>query len=237
MSVIDRLEKDIRRHVSAKYHLRAEWRTQTVSYIITTLISLIIWNLLGRPLLLDNGVLALIAFSILGSGASLMVKSTNMLFSVGHYADKQRQLVDDAMLMQYGIDWRETVDRRTHSKVRKRIEKPYKRLKAFCVDLTAYTVFNALLWLGWYLFLSPWFGISQQIPIAVTGIWSVIIVVQFLDLLRFRGFTQAVEKEYQKELAKHKNKEELAKRLSLSESEIIEGSDDESSPPHLLLSQ
>jgi serine/threonine protein kinase len=221
-------EEVLRKRIEAQFKKRGEFVGHVIAYVLVNALLWIIFSGTGGLSFLgdDPHLLQWLAFPwpmivSLGWGAGLVAHFFDTYFQTGSRDERRYRAIRSELHRLYGNNWR-GVDRRELKKVRRRVERPFKKRSEFFQHIGVYILINAMLWMI-YLFGGnlPDVGEAVQVfpwPALVTLGWGIGVVADFIETVgaagRERAIQRAIEREYGE---KRKNSDEVSESSAARE--------------------
>ncbi|MBK8029865.1 MAG: protein kinase [Chloroflexi bacterium] len=216
-------EETFRKRIEARFKKRGEFTGHLIAYIVVNALLWIIFSAAGGFSFIstDQQFLQWMEFPwpmivSLGWGAGLAAHLFETHFATGSRDERRYQAIRAELRRQYPDGWGR-VDRRELKKIRRRVEKPFKKRAEFFEHAAVYIMINAMLWLIFFFGSSvPDIGaVMNEIPfpwpLIVSLGWGVGLAINFAEMVttsgRERAIQRAIEQEYGR---KRKNDEYVA---------------------------
>jgi serine/threonine protein kinase len=214
-------EETFRKRIEARFKKRGEFIGHLVAYGVVNALLWFIFSATGGLSFISNDADFLQWMSFpwpmivsLGWGAGLAAHLFETHFATGSRDERRYQAIRAELRRQYPDGWGR-VDRRELKKIRRRVEKPFKKRAEFFEHAAVYVLINAMLWLI-YSFGGSLPDIGEAVnvfpwPLLVSLGWGVGLAVNFAEMVttsgRERAIQRAIEQEYGR---KRKNDEYVA---------------------------
>jgi len=240
-------ESMLRKRIEARFKKSTEFMGHLAAYVVINIVLWVIFNSTNHFAFIDDGLefrqwmaFPWMMIVSLGWGSGLVAHFFDTYFQTGKRDERRYQAIRTELRRLYGEDWSD-VDRRELKKVRRRVEKPFKKRAEFFQHFGVYIMINAMVWLIFLLGSGlPDVGEAMQgfpWPVLVSLGWGMGLVANFFEMVtadgRERAIQRAIDREYSE---KRKNNtlgagESLRVRLTadgeLTDSMVVEWEDEE----------
>jgi serine/threonine protein kinase len=220
MDMLSDDDDSIRRRVEKRIRKRQEWVTHLVVFGV---INVLLWAIYfftsrGNLSVLPGEIsgTAKLALSFpwplivsIGWGSGLLAHGVDTLFQTGKRAEAQDTALRQALYDQYGENWREKATKEEFRKIRRRVERPFKKRSEFYSHLVVYVMINLMLW-GIFLFSGSFLktvldgqtaqaALSFPWPLIVMLGWGAGLVGHALDTFGTINREKAIDREVERE--------------------------------------
>ncbi len=229
-------EIEIRTRIEKQFDMKVEFNTHLVIFAI---INLLMWGgwVIFRGVEGASPFLANVPWPVLvtgGWGSGIVAHWLEVYFSTGERANRVQDTIENEMVSLHGLDWRETTNKSTQKKIRKRITKPFEERKEFFIHASIFAIINIMLFALWSRGLGTELGIEFPAPILVLIGWGIGLVAHGANVffgnlmknMRELAIEAELEREHERIYGKPKHKPKRDERLMLTDDgelqEIIE---------------
>ncbi len=217
------LSKDpdsIRRRIEQQFKKRNEFIGHVISYVLVNGVLWIIFGLSnGGEINIEGEIISVGSFPwplivMLGWGAGLVAHGIETYFQTGGRMRQRQITIERELMRQYGDDWQEVTDAKSVKAVRKRVEKPFKKVEEFYQHLGVYIMINVMLWIMYGFSIEgaslPFMGdlMSEMVdvpfpwPLMVTLGWGIGLFANAMEALSAPVSERAIQRAIEQEQAR-----------------------------------
>ncbi len=207
------IEQDIRKDLETQYNKRTEFRTHITVFLAINVIAWVLWAIFGIEAIGHAFPFPLLLTGFWGAG--LLAHGAETHFQTGEHATARRHAFEDAMLREYGPDWRDTTSAKEQKKVRKQVLKPFNEKTEGIQHALVFFPVNITFWILYLGFLQPQGITDFPFPFLITIPWTMGVIVHLMQT-RVASYLSSdkFEAEVQRELERAGISKRKRKRLA-----------------------